>query len=132
MLRTRLWMGALLAALAAGVLVVDRWLEPWYPFLFALVLAAALLACFELLHLLPPPRRPAGWLCYAGVAGRVAAHWGVPPGGPPPRGGVAGGVPAGGPFVVGGGGGGVLRAGRGWGAGGAPPRGGGAAVGVCP
>src|SRR5256885_14298501 len=84
MLRTRLWMGALLAALAAGVLVVDRWLEPWYPFVFALVVAAALLGCFELLHLLPPPRRPAGWLCYAGVAGLIAANWAVPLGEPHP------------------------------------------------
>ena len=32
MLRTRLWMGAVLIALVAGVLLVDRQLGPWFPF----------------------------------------------------------------------------------------------------
>ena len=32
MLRTRLWMGAVLVALVVGVLVVDQWLPPWFPF----------------------------------------------------------------------------------------------------
>src|SRR5947209_16990181 len=75
MLRTRLWMGAVLVGLAVGVLVVDRLLPPWYPFLFVLLLGLSLAACFELLHLLGAARRPAPWLCYAGVAALVAANW---------------------------------------------------------
>jgi phosphatidate cytidylyltransferase len=51
MLRTRLWMGAVLIALTVGVLVFDQRLAPWYPFLLVLVLALALGACFELLVL---------------------------------------------------------------------------------
>ena len=45
MLRTRLWMGAVLIALVAGVLVVDQALAPWFPFLFVVLagLAAALI-----------------------------------------------------------------------------------------
>src|SRR5919204_6701274 len=75
MLRTRLWMGAILIALVAGVLVVDQWLAPWYPFLFVLVLGLALLACYELLHLLGAEARPAPWLCYLAVAALVVANW---------------------------------------------------------
>src|SRR5262249_62353213 len=55
MLRTRLWMGAILIALASGVLLIDQFLQPWYPFLFIFILALALAACFELLQLLGPP-----------------------------------------------------------------------------
>ena len=36
MLRTRLWMGAVLVVLSVGVLVFDHRFEPWYPFLFLL------------------------------------------------------------------------------------------------
>jgi phosphatidate cytidylyltransferase len=68
-------MGALLIVLAAGVLAVDQRLKPWAPFLFVLLLGLAEAACYELLHLLPPPRRPAGWLCSLGVAGLVTANW---------------------------------------------------------
>jgi phosphatidate cytidylyltransferase len=89
MLRTRLWMGALLVALTVGVVVVDNLLAPVYPFLFLLVLALALVACFELLHLLPGDRRPSAWLCYAAVAGLVTANWAAhiwhSPGGPDPE-----------------------------------------------
>jgi phosphatidate cytidylyltransferase len=75
MLRTRLWMGALLVALTVGVVVVDNLLAPVYPFLFLLVLALALVACFELLRLIPIERRPTAWLCYVAVAGLIAANW---------------------------------------------------------
>jgi phosphatidate cytidylyltransferase len=91
MLRTRLWMGALLIALAVGALVVDRWLAPWYPFLFVIILGLALLACRELLDLLraahpggvksetgeapPDALCPPGWLCYTAVAAVVLANW---------------------------------------------------------
>lgn len=75
MLRTRLWMGAILIALAAGALVVDQRLAPWYPFLFLLVLGLAIIACFELLRLLGEGRRLPAWLCYAAVAGLIVGNW---------------------------------------------------------
>jgi phosphatidate cytidylyltransferase len=75
MLRTRLWIGATLIALTVGVLVLDRELAPWYPFLFTLVLLLTLVGCYELLHLLPAAGRPAAWLCVVAVVGLVAANW---------------------------------------------------------
>lgn len=75
MLRTRLWMGALLIGLVAGMLAVDRHLQPWYPFLLLLLLVLAVAGCVELLHLLPAERRPDRWLCTAGVAALVLANW---------------------------------------------------------
>jgi phosphatidate cytidylyltransferase len=75
MLRTRLWMGAVLVLLAVGVLVIDQRLEPWYPFLFVFVLALVLASCHELLQLLGPSLRPPGWLCYTSVGLLVAANW---------------------------------------------------------
>jgi phosphatidate cytidylyltransferase len=68
-------MGSILAVLAVGVLVIDQWLPPWYPFLFALVLGLSLVACFEMLALLGPARRPSPWLCYLAVTALVAANW---------------------------------------------------------
>src|ERR1700693_2488926 len=75
MLRTRLWMVAVLIGLTLGVLVVDQHLKPWFPFLFFLVQALALVACFELLHLLPAARCPPGWLCYTAVAPLLTVTW---------------------------------------------------------
>jgi phosphatidate cytidylyltransferase len=75
MLRTRLWMGALLIALTAGVLTIDQRFAGWYPFLFFLVLALTLLACVELRQLIRPIQRPSAWLCYAGVVALVLANW---------------------------------------------------------
>src|SRR5437870_3827694 len=80
MLRTRLWMGAILIALTAGVLVLDQRLAPWYPFLFVLVLLLSLAACRELLDLLGTVRPPS-WLCYAAVAALLASNW-LPTAGP--------------------------------------------------
>lgn len=73
MLRTRLWMGAILIALALGVLLLDQHFAPYYPFLLVLVLGLALLACHELLQLLGK-RLPAG-LCYVGVTAVILANW---------------------------------------------------------
>jgi len=75
MLRTRLWMGAVLIALSIGVLVVDQYLAPWYPFLFVVVLGLALAACHEVLGLLGPDRQPPGWLCYGGVTTLIGTNW---------------------------------------------------------
>jgi phosphatidate cytidylyltransferase len=75
MLRTRLWMGSLLIALTVGVLLVDGKLDPWYPFLFFLILVLSLLGCRELLTLLGPVRRPWPVLCYAAVSLLVVVNW---------------------------------------------------------
>ena len=68
-------MGAVLIALTVGVLVVDQWLAPWYPFLFVLVMTLAGLVCFELRGLLDPVSRPPSWLCFASVLGLVTLNW---------------------------------------------------------
>jgi len=68
-------MGAVLIALVVGVLVVDQRLAPWFPFLFVLVAGLACASTFELLHLLKPAVRPAGWLCVVGIAALMAANW---------------------------------------------------------
>ena len=62
MLRTRLWMGAVLIALVVSVLGVDP--SPWFPFLFLLLLVLSLAGCHELLQLLAPSRPLPGWLGY--------------------------------------------------------------------
>ena len=73
MLRTRLWMGALLIALAAGVLAFDP--GPWFPILLVMMLLLSVAACCELLLLLGPERRPPTWFCLAATAAVVLANW---------------------------------------------------------
>jgi phosphatidate cytidylyltransferase len=68
-------MGGSLIALAIGVLLIDQGLAPWYPFLFLVVLSLTLVACYEVVQLLPPDRRPREGLCYVGVAGLMLANW---------------------------------------------------------
>ncbi len=75
MLRTRLWMGAVLVGLSVAVLVFDRHFEPYYPFLFLFASLLSLVATYEFLHLLDDDRRPAPWLAYGGVAALLAANW---------------------------------------------------------
>src|SRR5256885_614743 len=75
MLRTRLWMGSLLIALTVGVLLLDGYLFPWYPFLFCLIIVLSLLSCREFLALLGPARRPWPILCYAAVSLLVVVNW---------------------------------------------------------
>jgi phosphatidate cytidylyltransferase len=75
MLRTRLWMGAVLIALASGVLIADEYLPPGYPFLFLFILALALAACYELLQLIGPAMHVPAWLCYACVTIVLVANW---------------------------------------------------------
>ncbi len=75
MLRTRLWMGALLIALSLGVLAVDQELAPWYPFLLVVILALSLAACHELLNLVSAfDRLPAG-LCFTAVGALLLTNW---------------------------------------------------------
>ncbi|MBI3409784.1 MAG: phosphatidate cytidylyltransferase [Planctomycetes bacterium] len=74
MLTTRLWMGAILVALTAGMLFLDQKLAPVYPFLFMFVVGLGLLACRELIQLLGPNRRPHVELCYGGIVLMGAAN----------------------------------------------------------
>ena len=75
MLSTRLWMGTILVVLAAGVLVLDQWFAPWYPFLLIFLLFLASVGCHELLELLPAATRPQTWLCYPTVIVLILANW---------------------------------------------------------
>ena len=58
MLKTRLWMGAVLIALTIGMLVGDQHLAPWFPFLFMFQLVLSMAACHELVNLLGRQRAP--------------------------------------------------------------------------
>jgi phosphatidate cytidylyltransferase len=71
-LRTRLWMGAVLIALTVGVLLIDR---PWYPLLFVLIAVLAVASTLELVLLVPVSIRPPGWLCLVGIAAVLTANW---------------------------------------------------------
>jgi phosphatidate cytidylyltransferase len=75
MLRTRLWMGAILIGLTVGVLVIDQWLSPWYPFLFLMILVLAVPGCYELLKLLPKVGQPIPWLGFAAVFAMLTINW---------------------------------------------------------
>ena len=78
MLRTRLWMGGLLIALAGLILVEDRWFAPWYPFLFVASAVACFFAVRELLQMLDAGSRPSTLLCLLGVFGILVANWREP------------------------------------------------------
>lgn len=75
MLRTRLWMGTLLIALAIVLLLEDRWFAPWYPVLYVCYVGAILLATRELLDLLPPDIRPCEWLTMTSLILVAAGNW---------------------------------------------------------
>ena len=75
MLRTRLWMGALLIGLAVLLLLEDRWFAPWYPILFVCYVGAILAATREFLNMLPDAVRPADGLTL-GLVGVIAGlNW---------------------------------------------------------
>jgi phosphatidate cytidylyltransferase len=75
MLRTRVWVGVLLAGLSLGLIVVDERLPPWYPFLFLILGSLMLVSCLEAIDLLGPSRRLPGWFCCAAVALVLASNW---------------------------------------------------------
>ena len=77
-LRARLGMGAVLALLTAGVLLLDDYLEPWapwFPCLLLLVLVLGLASAFELHDLLGAGPRPPLWLCLLATASALLANW---------------------------------------------------------
>jgi phosphatidate cytidylyltransferase len=75
MLRTRLWMGAVLIGLAVGMLVVDQHLMPWAPFLFVFVVGLGLLACIEMIALLGPNRSVQAPIIYVAIVALGIASW---------------------------------------------------------
>jgi phosphatidate cytidylyltransferase len=75
MLRTRLIVGTILAVLAAGMLWFDERFAPWCPFLFLTVTLLSAGGTWELLRLLPEPRRPNRTLCIAGVLLLIVLNW---------------------------------------------------------
>lgn len=81
MIRTRLWVGTLLALGAAGVLLGDTWLVRAdyarfpYPFLFAFLLLAGFLGSRELVRLFPATTRPSESLVTCGVLLLLVANW---------------------------------------------------------
>jgi phosphatidate cytidylyltransferase len=79
MIRTRLWVGTLLALGAAGVLVGDTLLArhgfPFFPFLLAFLLFAGTAGARELVRLFPPATRPSEPLVTCGVLLLLAANW---------------------------------------------------------
>lgn len=68
-------MGAILIALAVGMLIFDQQLAPWYPFLFVFLVGATWASCYELLALLGPSRQPQRWLCYLAVLCLAYSNW---------------------------------------------------------
>jgi phosphatidate cytidylyltransferase len=75
MIRTRIIVGTLLAAAATGVLVGDAYLAPWFPCLFACLLAAGLFGGRELVRLFPPAFQPSEAFVLGGVLLVSAANW---------------------------------------------------------
>src|SRR5436309_2000818 len=75
MLRTRLWVGTLLVALAGGGLILDLYFAPYYPVLLILVLGLALAAGAELVDLLSGAWRLPFWVCQGGLILVVLANW---------------------------------------------------------
>jgi phosphatidate cytidylyltransferase len=75
MLRTRLWMGAILIALTVGVLTLDGKLAPWYPFLLLEMLVLTVAGCWELVTLLRAYQTLHRWLCCSFVVTLVLTNW---------------------------------------------------------
>lgn len=75
MIRTRILVGSLLALAAASVLVVDGYLAPWYPCLFACLIGAGILAGGELVRLFPDAIRPSRALVLTGILLCLASNW---------------------------------------------------------
>lgn len=79
MIRTRLWVGTLLALGAGGVLVGDTYLAhhgfAYFPFLFAALMLLGVLGSRELLNLFPDTTRPSVPLVTFGTLALLAANW---------------------------------------------------------
>jgi len=74
-MKVRIWIGSLMAALTAALLVADNWLGNYHPFLLFFLVVLAPLSCKELLTLLPPERRPAAWFVQLCVFVVLLGNW---------------------------------------------------------
>ena len=75
MLTTRLWVGSLLIVLVAGILAVDGYLAPFYPFLWLFQTALTVAGCVEMILLLGPERRPQIVTSVVGVFTLCSINW---------------------------------------------------------
>jgi phosphatidate cytidylyltransferase len=79
MIRTRLWVGTLLALGAGGVLIGDTLLAQsgfaWFPFLLTFLLFAGVVGSRELVRLFPVTHRPSLSLVTCGVLLAILANW---------------------------------------------------------
>lgn len=75
MLRTRLIVGTILAALALSMILIDERYAPYYPFLLATVLLLTTLATLELVALVPVAFRPHVAVALGGVWLIVISAW---------------------------------------------------------
>ncbi len=76
MLATRVLSGLLLIAMMLGVLVLDEWFAPWYPFWFLLCTSAVTVAGFELVGLLSrTSARPSLNTVMGGVLAVTISNW---------------------------------------------------------
>jgi phosphatidate cytidylyltransferase len=75
MIRTRLIVGTVLTAAAAGLLVGDTDLAPVYPVLFFCLVLVGQVAAAELVRLFPTPFRPNVLLTAFGVSAVLVANW---------------------------------------------------------
>jgi phosphatidate cytidylyltransferase len=75
MIRTRLVVGTVLTLIAAGVLLGDDYLAPWFPVLFFSLQGLGLLAGRELIRLFPVEVRPSSVLTLTGILCCLAVNW---------------------------------------------------------
>jgi phosphatidate cytidylyltransferase len=68
-------MGAILIVVVIGILTIDSWLPPWYPFLLLILLAVETALCLELEALLGRARRLPAWFCCASVLALLVSNW---------------------------------------------------------
>jgi len=78
MIRTRIFVGTILAAAVAGILIVDQWLAPWYPCLFVCLMLVGFVATRELIRLIAAEHRPREWLVVVGIMLILASNFALP------------------------------------------------------
>jgi len=78
MIRTRIVVGSLLAVAAAGIVVADTYLAPWFPCLFACLMFTGIIATRELVRLFPAAMRPPAWPTAIGVCVILASNFTLP------------------------------------------------------
>jgi phosphatidate cytidylyltransferase len=75
MIGTRIFVGSFLALAAAGVLIGDGYLAPWFPCLLVCLIVAGILATRELDRIFPESYRPSRVLLTTGVLLCLLGNW---------------------------------------------------------